>query len=94
MKNAVLRVSALGNRIYLGTISKKDPRVMNDSRVDFTDQCIKAMIQHMQGLPEGKDCYETASGRLIWEPNSTDSTESTQRSDSRIVHERRWLKHV
>lgn len=69
MKNAVLRVSALGNRIYLGTVSKRDPNVLNDERVDFTDQCIRAMIQHMQGLPEGKDCYEvTGLGRLVWEP--------------------------
>lgn len=78
MKTAVLRVSAMGNRIYLGTTSKKDPRVMNDSRVDFTDQCIRAMFQHMQGLPEGKDCYEMPGvGRLVLEPlpKATDSTE-------------------
>jgi hypothetical protein len=68
MKNAVLMVSAMGNQIYLGTKSKKNPNVMNDSRINFTNQAIGAVIQHMQGLPEGKDCYETPSGRLIWEP--------------------------
>lgn len=69
IKNAKLMVSALGNTIYLGTVKKNSKYpVMNDSRVNFTNQAIGAVIQHMQGLPKGKDCYETASGRLIWEP--------------------------
>lgn len=75
MKKATLMVSAMGNRIYLGTLKKNSPfPVMNESRVDFTDQCIRAMFQHMQGLPEGKDCYEMPGvGRLVLEPLPKDS---------------------
>jgi hypothetical protein len=80
MKNATLMVSAMGNRIYLGTLKKNSPfPVMNDSRVDFTDQCIRAMFQHMQGMPKGKDSYEIPGvGRLVFEtlPQAIESTES------------------
>lgn len=74
LKNAQLRVSALGNEIYLGTLSKRDPKKMNDTKVNFTNQCIGAVIQHMQGMPKGKNCYETDSGRLIWEPKSKEES--------------------
>ncbi|MGI0010748.1 MAG: DUF7446 family protein [Nitrosopumilaceae archaeon] len=47
IKDLVLRVSGLGNRIYAGTISKKDLRIMNDSRKDVTDEAIKAVFQHL-----------------------------------------------
>lgn len=47
-KNVVLRVSGLGNRIYAGTISKRNPNIMNDSRTDVTDEAIKAVFQHLQ----------------------------------------------
>jgi hypothetical protein len=47
MKNIVLRVSGIANRIYAGTISKKDPRIMNDSKVDVTDEAIKVVFQHL-----------------------------------------------
>lgn len=48
MKNLVLRVSGLGNRIYAGTISKSDPRIMTDNRKDVTDEAIKAVFQHLK----------------------------------------------
>jgi hypothetical protein len=84
-KNATLMVSAMANRIYLGTLKKNSPfPVMNDSRVDFTDQVIRAMITHMQGMDEGKDCYEVPGvGRLVWEPalpKAIESDESAQAS--------------
>lgn len=50
VRNIVLRCSALGNRIYAGTVSKRDPNVMNDSKVDVTDEAIKAVFQHLQEL--------------------------------------------
>jgi hypothetical protein len=74
LKNAQLRVSALGNEIYLCTVSKRDPRIANDGKVNFTNQCISAVIQHMQGLPKGQDCYEGESGRLIWKPKKPEVT--------------------
>jgi hypothetical protein len=46
-RNIVLRVSGIGNRIYAGTISKKNPRIMNDSKKDVTDEAIKAVFQHL-----------------------------------------------
>ncbi|WP_019243668.1 MULTISPECIES: DUF7446 family protein [Bacillus] len=48
MKNLVLRVSGLGNKIYAGTINKKNPSIMNDSRKDVTDEAIKAVFQHLK----------------------------------------------
>ena len=47
MKKIVLRCSAFGNKIYAGTLSKKDPNIMNDSKVDVTDEAIKVVFQHM-----------------------------------------------
>lgn len=82
MKNAVLMVSAMGNEIYLGTRSKKNPNVMNDSRVNFTKQAIGAVIQHMESLPKGKDCYETKSGRLIWEPKEVELPKAPEPNES------------
>lgn len=54
-KNMVLRVSGIGNRIYAGTINKKDTRIMNDSRVDVTDAAIKAVFQHLMGEHQSND---------------------------------------
>jgi hypothetical protein len=65
MKKAVLMVSTMGNQIYLGTRSKKDPNSMNASRVNFTNQAIVAVIQHIKG--QGNH-IETEFGKLIWEP--------------------------
>jgi hypothetical protein len=46
-RNIVLRVSGIANRIYAGTISKKNPNIMNDSKKDVTDEAIKAVFQHL-----------------------------------------------
>jgi hypothetical protein len=65
MKKAILMVSTMGNQIYLGTRSKKDPNAMNPNRVNFTNQAIGAVIQHIKG--QGNH-IETEFGKLIWEP--------------------------
>lgn len=72
MKNAVLRVSFLGNQIYLGTVSKKDPSVMNDSKVNFTKEAVTAVAEHMRGMSNGNK-NEVAftfagQGKLVWVP--------------------------
>ncbi len=70
-KNAQLRVSPMTNEIYLCTVSKKDSRVANAGKVNFTQQCLGAMIQHMQGIYKDNEnnCYEVPNlGRLVWEP--------------------------
>jgi hypothetical protein len=46
-RNIVLRTSFMGNRIYAGTLSKKNPNVMNDSKVDVTDEAIQSVFQHL-----------------------------------------------
>lgn len=46
-RKIVLRTSALGNRIYAGTLSKNNPNVMNDSKVDVTDDAIRAVFEHL-----------------------------------------------
>jgi hypothetical protein len=74
IKNAKLLVSAIGNNIYLGTMMKNSKfPVMNESRVDFTDEAIRAVVQHMIGVYEnskGKnDGYEFPElGTLRWHP--------------------------
>jgi hypothetical protein len=83
IKNAKLMVSALGNTIYLGTMMKNSKfPVMNESRVDFTDQAIRAVVQHMIGMhkdSEGKnDGYEFPDlGTLRWQPKEQ-SKEGTE----------------
>lgn len=78
MKNAKLMVSALGNTIYLGSMSKNSKYpVMNASRVDFTDEAIRAVAEHLMGLyrsSEGKhNGYEfPESGTLRWHPKKDD----------------------
>jgi hypothetical protein len=53
IKNATLMVSALCNRIYLGTMKKNSPfPVMNESRKDVTDEAIKAVFQHLKAEHE------------------------------------------
>lgn len=46
-RKIVLRTSMIGNRIYAGTVKKSDPRMLNDSKVDVTDEAIKAVFQHL-----------------------------------------------
>jgi hypothetical protein len=46
-RNLVIRVSDIANRIYAGTISSKNPHIMNDSKKDVTDEAIKAVFQHL-----------------------------------------------
>lgn len=65
MKKEILMVSTMGNQIYLGTRSKKDPNAMNSSRVDMTHEAVVAVIQHIKG--QGNH-IETEFGKLIWEP--------------------------
>lgn len=54
-RKIVLRTSALGNRIYAGTLSKKNPNVMNDSKVDVTDEAISAVFQHLMKEQQRKE---------------------------------------
>ncbi len=61
-KNLKLRVSGLGNKIYAGTMSSKDPRVMNDSKKDVTDEAVRAVFQHMMNEHKRKDKGEDSYG--------------------------------
>lgn len=42
-----LVVSDLSGTIYDATMSKKDPSRMTDDRVERTDECIRAVANHM-----------------------------------------------
>lgn len=71
MKDAVLRVSAMGNEIYLCKVSKTNPNLVIGNKVNFTNQAIGAVIQHMESnyKYKGNDCFEVEGmGRLVWEP--------------------------
>jgi hypothetical protein len=86
MKNAKLMVSAIGNNIYLGTMMKNSKfPVMNESRVDFTDEAIRAVVQHLMGMHKdsnGKnDGYEFPDlGTLRWHPKVKDIESNEQPS--------------
>lgn len=70
MNNYVLRTSFLGNRIYLGTLSKSSPGSLNNNKRDMTDEAVKAVFQFMQANHlSGHDCIEiNGIGRIVFEP--------------------------
>ena len=72
-ENVQICVSALGNNIYLAKCSSKTPMVMNDRSKDRTDECIRAVMTHMDSCAkeEGEDyiSYSCKGGTLTWTRN-------------------------